>query len=94
MLSGITGTFAKDRSPPLSPSPRYVTHALLTCPPLNHQTVTHSMASFDLHALATPPAFVLSQDQTLQFISMLRANHEDPPVGFDGIEPTLSSSTL
>ena len=25
--------------------------------------------SFDLHALATPPAFVLSQDQTLQFIS-------------------------
>jgi hypothetical protein len=24
---------------------------------------------FDLHVLATPPAFVLSQDQTLQFIS-------------------------
>ena len=25
--------------------------------------------SFDLHALATPPAFVLSQDQTLHFVS-------------------------
>ena len=24
--------------------------------------------SFDLHVLGTPPAFVLSQDQTLQFI--------------------------
>jgi hypothetical protein len=23
--------------------------------------------SFDLHVLSTPPAFVLSQDQTLQF---------------------------
>jgi hypothetical protein len=25
--------------------------------------------SYDLHVLSTPPAFVLSQDQTLQFIS-------------------------
>ena len=32
--SSITGTFAKDRSPPLSPCPGYVTHALLTLPPL------------------------------------------------------------
>ncbi|UCE46761.1 MAG: hypothetical protein JSW47_14250, partial [Phycisphaerales bacterium] len=30
---------------------------------------------FDLHVLATPPAFVLSQDQTLQFVS------SNPPEG-------------
>ena len=43
--------------------PRYgqVAHALLTSPPLS------IAASFDLHVLSTPPAFVLSQDQTLSF---------------------------
>ena len=35
-------------------------HALLTRPPLNPK------ASFDLHVLGLPPAFVLSQDQTLK----------------------------
>ena len=25
------------------------------------------MSSFDLHVLGTPPAFILSQDQTLMF---------------------------
>ena len=34
--------------------------ALLTLPPLT------LAGSFDLHALTTPPAFNLSQDQTLQ----------------------------
>ena len=45
---------------------RQVTHALLTRPPLSHSSVRklHS-ASFDLHVLSTPPAFILSQDQTL-----------------------------
>ena len=33
---------------------------LLTRPPLSPK------ASFDLHVLSTPPAFVLSQDQTLR----------------------------
>ena len=32
--------------------------------------------SFDLHALATPPAFVLSQDQTLKFEILASAKHE------------------
>ena len=43
--------------------PRYgqVAHALLTSPPLS------IAASFDLHVLSTPPAFVLSQNQTLKF---------------------------
>ena len=44
---------------------------LLTRPPLSHIWF-HSeeiirQASFDLHVLGTPPAFILSQDQTLVF---------------------------
>ena len=42
---------------------------LLTRPPLSHIRI-HSeeiipQASFDLHVLGTPPAFILSQDRTL-----------------------------
>ena len=45
---------------------RQVTHALLTRPPLSHLSVRKLWgASFDLHVLSTPPAFILSQDQTL-----------------------------
>ncbi len=54
MLSGISFGFPK-----LSQSYRQVTHVLLTRPPLGPK------ASLDLHVLGTPPAFVLSQDQTL-----------------------------
>jgi hypothetical protein len=46
----------------LSPTAGQVTHALLSRPPLLHPKVQAS----DLHALGTPPAFVLSQDQTRQ----------------------------
>ena len=45
---------------------RQVTHALLTRPPLSHLSIRRNQgASFDLHVLSTPPAFILSQDQTL-----------------------------
>ena len=48
---------------------KQVAHALLTRPPLSHPfnltEVLYRRASFDLHVLGTPPAFVLSQDQTL-----------------------------
>ena len=45
---------------------RQVTHALLTRPPLSHSSVRKlPSASLDLHVLSTPPAFILSQDQTL-----------------------------
>ena len=47
---------------------RQVTHALLTRPPLSQISVRKlQSASFDLHVLSTPPAFILSQDQTLIF---------------------------
>lgn len=39
---------------------RQVTHVLLTRPPLGTKS-----PPLDLHVLGTPPAFVLSQDQTL-----------------------------
>ena len=48
----------------LSPTPGQVTYVLLTRSPLSGsiaQTLT-----FDLHVLGTPPAFILSQDQTLR----------------------------
>lgn len=59
VISGIRPSF-----PGLSQSPGQVTHVLLTRSPLNHPP--KQMAPFDLHVLSTPPAFVLSQDQTLQ----------------------------
>ena len=63
---GINTTFAV-----LSPCLSQVAHALLTRPPLE-LTVIRPKASvrkspLDLHVLSTPPAFVLSQDQTLAF---------------------------
>ena len=42
---------------------RQVAHVLLTRPPLN--LFPKELHSLDLHVLGTPPAFVLSQDQTL-----------------------------
>ena len=53
----------------LFPSEGQVAHALLARPPLSY-TIFHPKASvdatpFDLHVLGMPPAFVLSQDQTL-----------------------------
>ena len=51
---------------------RQVIHALLTRPPLSQSSVRKlPTASFDLHVLGTPPAFILSQDQTLmlKFVS-------------------------
>ena len=48
----------------LSPTERQVPHALLTRSPLN--SVPKGSVPFDLHVLGTPPAFVLSQDQTLK----------------------------
>ena len=68
-LCGISSRFQL-----LSPCIRQVTHALLTRPPLSHLRWINSQqagsifgrgASFDLHVLSTPPAFILSQDQTL-----------------------------
>ena len=46
-----------------------VAHTLLTRPPLSWEEILPKLSfnpsSFDLHVLSTPPAFILSQDQTL-----------------------------
>ena len=57
---GISTSF-----PVLFPTERKVAHALLTRPPLEQQP--KPLSPLDLHVLGTPPAFVLSQDQTLAF---------------------------
>ena len=55
----------------LSPCEGKVAHALLTRPPLKctvfQPKPSVSTSPLDLHVLGTPPAFVLSQDQTLPF---------------------------
>ena len=58
MLCGISSSF-----PELFLSYRQVAHALLTRPPLGIHPKTYT--PFDLNVLGTPPAFILSQDQTL-----------------------------
>ena len=50
----------------LSPCIGQVAHALLTRPPLRCFIVNYSTPPLDLHVLGTPPAFILSQDQTLK----------------------------
>jgi hypothetical protein len=54
--------------------PRAGSHALLTRPPLDARPKPRT--PFDLHVLSAPPAFVLSQDQTLSFIQAQR--HHEP----------------
>ena len=50
----------------LSPTRGYVVHVLLTRAPLESTNINTGVISFDLHVLNTPPAFVLSQNQTLR----------------------------
>ena len=66
VLCGISTCFQV-----LSPSERQVVHALLTRSPLSDHPKT--ITPFDLHVLGTPPAFVLSQDQTLEFNLLQRS---------------------
>lgn len=76
MLSGIRPRFQG-----LSQSEGQIAHVLLTRSPLIHPKAS----SFDLHVLSTPPAFVLSQDQTLRECLHARAA---PPAG---IRPVVHS---
>ena len=62
VLCGISTPFGV-----LFPCLGKVAHALLTRPPLKQLIASYSLSPLDLHVLGTPPAFVLSQDQTLSF---------------------------
>ncbi len=69
--------------------PGYVTYLFLTRSPLYVQS--KSNVPFDLHVLATPPAFVLSQDQTLRFYS-LNTRHLAAPRMFCELTDALGQS--
>ena len=73
LISGISPGF-----PELSRSQGQVAHVLLTRSPLIPRASPGS--PFDLHVLSTPPAFVLSQDQTLREIleEKVRVTRTDP----------------
>ena len=60
-LWGISRRFQR-----LSPSLGQVTYVLLTRPPLSTRYLAAPGFALDLHVLGTPPAFILSQDQTLR----------------------------
>ena len=65
MLCGISDPFGS-----LSPTLRQVTYVLLTRLPLY---LPLRAFAFDLHVLGTPPALILSQDQTLMLNSLARS---------------------
>jgi hypothetical protein len=65
--SGISSPFEL-----LSQTSGQVTNALLTRSPLGNPSYEYKGSSFDLHVLGTPPAFILSQDQTLRKKTLLR----------------------
>ena len=44
----------------------------LTRPPLATHSIATAVLPFDLHVLGMPPAFTLSQDQTLQLNLQIR----------------------
>jgi hypothetical protein len=58
---GINSPFGE-----LSPTLRQIAHVLRTRSPLAQFCIATKPSSFDLHVLSTPPAFVLSQNQTLR----------------------------
>ena len=58
---GINSPFGE-----LSPTSRQIPHVLRTLAPLDIACIATNNIPFDLHVLSTPPAFVLSQNQTLR----------------------------
>ena len=59
--SGISSPFSK-----LSQTSWQIAHVLRTLAPLQLQNIATLQPALDLHVLSTPPAFVLSQNQTLR----------------------------
>ncbi len=64
--SGISSPFSE-----LSQTSRQIAHVLHTLAPLQFQNIATLKLAFDLHVLSTPPAFVLSQNQTLRINTLV-----------------------
>ena len=75
---GINSPFGE-----LSPTSRQIAHVLRTRSPLNNTCIATDVIPFDLHVLSTPPAFVLSQNQTLREKRMRPDRNQDPKVCAD-----------
>ena len=43
--------------------------------PVRHSLKSENLSSFDLHVLSMPPAFILSQNQTLKFNCLKSLSH-------------------
>ena len=82
VLCGISTPFGV-----LFPCLGKVAHALLTRPPLKQLIASYSLSPLDLHVLGTPPAFVLSQDQTLSFNPLFL--NQVPPTKFHSFGITV-----
>ena len=61
VTSGISSPFSE-----LFQTSRQITHVLRTLAPLQLENIATLKSALDLHVLSTPPAFVLSQNQTLR----------------------------
>ena len=61
VTSGISPLFSR-----LFQASRQIAHVLRTLAPLRPKNIATLGSAFDLHVLSTPPAFVLSQNQTLR----------------------------
>ena len=61
IICGINSPFGE-----LSPTSRQIAHVLRTLAPLDIICIATNDIPLDLHVLSTPPAFVLSQNQTLR----------------------------
>ena len=89
-LCGISSRFQL-----LSPTLGQVPHALLTRSPLSYKFVipkeSDQATPFDLHVLGAPPAFVLSQDQTLYKIISKRSRRSNH---FTRLSILLRSDTI
>src|SRR5437016_9027679 len=67
LTSGISSPFSE-----LFQASRQIAHVLRTLAPLRLQNIATLKSAFDLHVLSTPPAFVLSQNQTLRIKTLAR----------------------
>ena len=75
----------------LSPGTGQVAHALLTRPPLKQESLGFILFPFDLHVLGTPPAFILSQDQTLMLYDRSAcSSSEETHAGLFRVHPASS----
>src|SRR5690606_19056739 len=78
------------RFQPLSPAEGQVSHVFLTRAPLSTQS--KPSLPFDLHVLGTPPAFILSQDQTLRLYTVLTPIPQDRCSSLSQVARTSSLS--